>query len=118
MKRTVIHRFFAGVLLFVLTMTIVPFAAFHHHEEKEICDVASDIPEKYKHEKDNAKHHYHSYERDCYICLHFKIHQACIVHAPVSYQTATAFEYSNTYLQKVFLTNFQYKASRAPPQIS
>ncbi len=57
------------MVLLCITIASLPLSLLHHHEHENKCEVALNIPTKYKKEKDLYPKHYHSHEKECFLCF-------------------------------------------------
>lgn len=57
------------MLLLSIGIASVPILLLHHHSHTNDCDVAENIPNKFKKEKDHYPKHYHTFEKECFLCF-------------------------------------------------
>ncbi len=71
MKKKVLYGL-SIFLLICISISSLPLSLLHHHDHKNDCDVASNLPSNLKKDKDTYPKHYHSHSDDCFLC--FKSH--------------------------------------------
>ncbi len=69
MKQSKFNYGFSVLLLICISMSSLPLSLLHHHDHKNDCDVSSNIPSKFKKEKDSYPKHYHSHSKECFLCF-------------------------------------------------
>ncbi len=69
MKQSKFNYSFSVLLLICISMSSLPLSLLHHHDHKNDCDVSSNIPSKFKKEKDSYPKHYHSHSKECFLCF-------------------------------------------------
>lgn len=69
MKKSGFVYVLSVLLMFSIGISSMPLSLLHHHEHENECDIASNIPEKFKKEKNQYPKHYHSFEKECFLCF-------------------------------------------------
>src|SRR5688572_18663963 len=106
------------IMLMVMGFSIIPLSALHHHENERVCDVASAIPTKYKKEKDQSRHHFHTYSKSCFLCTNAPVNikaDICIqenIHNDFFSNIEHFYFYAYSYSSKVSYAN------KAPPALT
>jgi len=106
------------LLVLCISFSSLPLSLLHHHDHENDCDIALNIPQKYKKEKDQYPKHYHTHESDCYLCFEN--------HLSNSFEKLTRFTFVLSAISvQYFESNYaiQYTSpvlvkGRAPPHIS
>ncbi len=118
MKKSKLLYGLSLLLVLCISFSSLPLSLLHHHDHENDCDIALNIPQKYKKEKDQYPKHYHTHESDCYLCFenHLsnsfeKLTRFTFVLSAISIYY---FEQKNTYQY----TSLVHLKGRAPPQLS
>lgn len=69
MKQSKFNYGFSILLLICISISSLPLSLLHHHDHKNDCDVSSNIPLKFKKEKDTYPKHFHSHSKECFLCF-------------------------------------------------
>jgi hypothetical protein len=113
MKAKVLLKLSGIFMLLAFCFAMVPFAAFHHHET--VCDIASDVPLKFRKEKDHSKHHIHQLEGKCFVCSNAIIKNfTSISPGNITIQQFDIAEYFSSYYFYTF-TSIVELNNKAPP---
>lgn len=56
-------------MLLCISISSLPLSLLHHHEHQLTCEAGVDIPLKFKKDKDQYNKHFHSHEKECFLCF-------------------------------------------------
>lgn len=103
------------LLLLAISVSSLPLSLLHHHDHKNECDIASNIPLKFKKEKDTYPKHYHEHDADCYLCFNSHLLNTCLdVNATNQYLFGIQFNYTIKNYSINAISIIELKG-RAPP---
>lgn len=105
------------LILICISVSSMPLSLLHHHDHKNDCDVASNLPAKLKKDKDLYPKHYHSHGDECFLCFktHFsKVKEGNIYSKTILISNKIVFVDGIYFIQS--LANIELKG-RGPPSI-
>lgn len=56
-------------MLLCISMSSMPLSLLHHHEHHLPCEAGVNIPLKFKKDKDLFNKHFHSHDKECFLCF-------------------------------------------------
>ncbi len=106
------------LLVLCISFSSLPLSLLHHHDHENDCDIALNIPQKYKKEKDQYPKHYHTHDSKCFLCFEN--------HLSNSFEKLTSFTFvlnaiSVLYFEQAnnfYYTSLVHRKGRAPPHLS